>query len=917
MQESKTQLVIILICVLLAGLILSPKKPQWLDQLLDKPEIEKGIDLAGGAELRYRALWKKDFPGNKTAELQKIQHVLENRFRQSRGALLEPRITPAGDDQIILQMPGIDRDKLDDYKRLVTKIGHLELKEGASKEIYDVFNATGETPSGYDKYPPGEHRPDRGDYSWIRDWLLTKHEPVITGDEVSDARPEADPLRGKNWVVRFELNELGAKKFDEAAARLYNQTPKRGHIAIILDGTPISVPAVEAETFRGTGIISGGFTQESARELAIVLKSGSLPVPIGRILENGLPKPGEPEAENFVGPSLGQDSIQRGIWACAISLIGVALFMLIYYRAGGVIAVAGLVINLLFMLGLMALFHATLTLPGLAGLVLTIGMALDANILILERIREETERGKTVMQALESGYHRAFSTIMDSNLTTLVAAIVMYYFGTGAIQGFAVTLSLGILTTLVSVLWCCKVFQRVFVQNGTITRWKFAQLLKTPHIDFVKLALPAALISAALMIGSVAVFASRGESQFGIDLKGGSMVHFSFTIPQEIDQVRKAAAGIRVTVDGREVEKYPDAEIQTIAQAGQGWKSVSGIAMTKSLEFQLRTVSPDLDGLKKDLQEAFKGSLSHEPFEVLAEVPPNDRDFDGRGRGAGMYLYFRDSPDFSLEKIDAALADGLKDLLERDSTGRPFFSLTIEPDATPGLKKGLFIISRKDAARLIEAKEKIRSLGKAGKIPLTSDPFVASERVGASVAGELQNSAAWAMIWSWSLMIVYIAVRFQRFAFGVAAVIALIHDAVIAVGFTSLAGWLVPKSWGLSFEMNMNTVAAILTIIGYSINDTIVTFDRMRENFGLMKKESFREIINASVNQTLSRTILTAFTVWVTCIVLYFFTMTSGGGIASFAFPMLMGVIVGSYSTVYIAAPILIWWFRGRKPVAA
>jgi preprotein translocase SecF subunit len=189
--------------------------------------------------------------------------------------------------------------------------------------------------------------------------------------------------------------------------------------------------------------------------------------------------------------------------------------------------------------------------------------------------------------------------------------------------------------------------------------------------------------------------------------------------------------------------------------------------------------------------------------------------------------------------------------------------------------------------------------------------------VGASVAGELQNSAAWAMIWSWSLMIVYIAVRFQRFAFGVAAVIALIHDAVIAVGFTSLAGWLVPKSWGLSFEMNMNTVAAILTIIGYSINDTIVTFDRMRENFGLMKKESFREIINASVNQTLSRTILTAFTVWVTCIVLYFFTMTSGGGIASFAFPMLMGVIVGSYSTVYIAAPILIWWFRGRKPVAA
>ncbi|HTF56393.1 MAG TPA: protein translocase subunit SecF, partial [Planctomycetota bacterium] len=307
----------------------------------------------------------------------------------------------------------------------------------------------------------------------------------------------------------------------------------------------------------------------------------------------------------------------------------------------------------------------------------------------------------------------------------------------------------------------------------------------------------------------------------------------------------------------------------------------------------------------------------HEPFEILAEVPPNDRDFDGRGRGAGMYLYFRDSKDFALEKIDAALSDGLKDLLERDATGRPFFSLAIEPDSTPGLKRALFIISRKDAGRVIEVKEKIRTLGKAGKIPLTSDPFVASEKVHATVAAEMQNSAAWAMIWSWVFMIIYIVVRFQKFAFGMAAVLALIHDAILAVGFTSLAGWIVPKSWGLSFEMNMNTLAAVLTIIGYSVNDTIVTFDRMRENFGLMKKESFREIINASVNQTLSRTILTAFTVWVTCIVLYFFTMTSGGGIASFAFPMLMGVIVGSYSTVYIAAPILIWWFRGKKPITA
>jgi len=916
MQENKTQLIAVVVCVLLAGLILSPKKPSFLPEFIRTAEIEKGIDLAGGAELRYRALFKPEYQGNKAADLQKIQDVLENRFRSARGALLEPRITPAGDDQIILQMPGIDRDKLDDYKKLVTQIGKLQLKEVASEAIHKEYQITNVVPSGFEALPAKE--PMEG-----MNVVLVKADPVITGDDIKDAKPDIDMERGRSggvgWLIRFELHQLGSKKFDDAAYRLFNQTPK-GRIAIVIDGRVDSVPMVNAAKFNGHGVIQGGYNEEEARRLSIVLRSGSLPVEIGRIGEKGLHILKDPEAENFVGPSLGQDSIQRGILACVVSLIGVALFMLLYYRAGGIISVIGLLINLLFILALMAVFKATLTLPGIAGLVLTIGMALDANILVLERIREEMLRGKTAVQAAEAGYHRAFSTIMDSNLTTLVAAIVMYYFGTGAIQGFAVTLSLGILTTLVSVLWCCKVFQRALVQNGTIKTWSMAQMFKTPNVDFVRIARPAVIVSAVLMALSVFIFAQRGQAQFGIDLKGGSMVHFTFSTPQKIDEVRAAVASIRTKADGAEVEKYPDAEIQTVAAAGQGLKSVAGIAQKEAMEFQLRTVHDKLDELKSDLQDAFKGRLSHVPFEDVADLPPNDIDFDGRGRGAGLNIHFVAGPDFSLQKIDETIAAALKDVLENDPTGRPFFLLTPLANSPPGINKAQLIISKKDAGaanRMTEVKERIRTLGKSGKIPLSRDPFVASERVAPAIAGEMQNSAAWAMIWSWALMIVYVAFRFSRIAFGLAAVLALVHDAILAIGFTSLAGWIVPRSWGLSFEMNMNTVAAVLTIIGFSINDTIVTFDRIRENLGLMKKESFREIINLSVNQTLSRTILTAFTVWVTCLVLYFFTMTSGGGIASFAFPLLMGVIVGSYSTIYIAAPILIWWFRGKRPEAA
>ncbi len=922
MQDNKPQLIAVIVLCLVAGFIVAPadKVPKWPD-FLKTAKIEPGIDIAGGAELTYRVLFPASFKGDKKAECQKVTDVLENRFRAKQGVLQEPRFTVRGEDQVTLQMPGIDRDRLEDYKRLVTTIGRLELKEVASKEIHEQYNASGQVPAGFEAYRTERQEPER--YPWIKDYTIVHQESVITGEDIAHAQPEVNPesvMSGApSYVIHFELKPDGARKFDLAADRLYKQEPK-GKIAIIIDHTLKAAPAVQTDRFNGKGQITGNYDHDGASELAFILKSGSLPFGIGRLAPGGKQIDKEPEEENFVGPSLGQDSIQRGIWASLISALGVAIFMIAFYRLAGLISIIGLAINLLFLLAAMSIFGATLTLPGLAGLALTIGMAVDANILIYERIREEVARGRSAVQAFEAGYERAFTTIVDSNITTLIIGLVLYWFGTGPVKGFAVTMSLGILTTLVSVLWCSRVFLRLLVDGGTIRDWKMGSF-RLPTLDFVKPMRICLGVSTLMVVLCLFVFFSRGDKQYGTDFKGGTRMHFAFADEQTIDDVRKAISGISTVVDGKNVAKYSDAEIQIIAEAGQGLAAVSKIGNKTAREFQMRTASFDESGLRRDLQEVFKGKLSHEPFEELRDLPANDRAFGGRGQGpTGLLVHFR-AEKFDLAALDKALGERLKGVLEKDEAdGRPCYKLEERP-APAGAKEVLLTISRPDAdapdGRLMQVREVIRKLGKDGAVTISKDPFVSVEKIGPAVAGELRDATFWAMIWSWALMILYVAVRFNRVAYGVAAVLALVHDAIIALGFTSIVGWLVPETWGVSFEMNLNTLAAILTVIGYSVNDTIVIFDRIRENLGTMKKESFGEIINASINGTMSRTILTSFTVWLTCVILYVFTMTSGGGIASFAFPMLMGVFAGTYSTVYIAAPILMLWFKGNRPQSA
>jgi len=411
------------------------------------------------------------------------------------------------------------------------------------------------------------------------------------------------------------------------------------------------------------------------------------------------------------------------------------------------------------------------------------------------------------------------------------------------------------------------------------------------------------------------VFIARGEKNYGIDFKGGADVAFAMNKAQSIDAVRSTIHSIK-SAEG--TEKYADAEIQTVAEPGS--KSAAEVKRGTSRTFQMRTGNMNIDEIKKDIQEVFKDSLSHEPFEDEADkdIDPNPRKLDGQPEGKGFYMYVREEKANLAELRKKIGAIGtVRDICGLNSQSEANFVLEEVSGSPQGLKKLKFAPSKKvaeDQDKVSKLRDQIKS---ALEAELSSTPFLSSGKIGSAVATELRNSTFWAFVVSWAMMIVYVAVRFDSWRYGVAAVVALIHDALFALGFTAVAGAVIPKSWGLNFDMSLNTLAAILTVIGYSINDTIVVFDRIRENLHSDKKSTFAQLINNSVNETLSRTILTSFTVWLSAVVLYVFTATTGGGIADFSFPLIIGVIVGTYSSVYVASPLVLWWYGGHRPKTA
>lgn len=909
MRKERLALTLLMIVVLVCLFIVLPIPNKPLGDILPKGDkksgspIRLGIDLAGGIEVWYYVFDPTGKQKVGAKECQEVLEILRRRIIDAEG-LTEPKMNVAGDNKLVIQIAGTDRKGWEKYRELVEKQGILHFRAVSSKEVQMAWDPTKDPPSGHLRIKNEKPETSTNEPWMNREYILVKDEIIASGQDLVNPHAAYDTNRMK-WVINFTFKGDAAARFEQATKDL---KPLNGRIAILEDGKLLSMPVVEG-VIRDNGVIQGGFTEQSARALAQRLASGSLPFAVGKKIGDNNYDKGIPEFETVVGPTLGEDSIRRGVTACIVALCLVALFMIAYYRMGGFIAVISLVLNLVFIITAMVILGAVMTLPGFAALVLTVGMAVDANILILERVREEQKKGKTAVQAFEHATSRATVTIIDSNLTTLIIGLVLYFFGSGSVKGFAVTLNLGIIMTLISVLYCGGIITRFMLHNGIIEKFNMMELIKTPNVNFIKFLKPCAVISVIIVVGSLVLFFGNVDKSLGLDFSGGVECGFQVWEPEEIDAVRDKIKSVK-TAHG--TPKYADAEIQIMAE-GQGGQQLL-VGGTKSRGFKVRTKSAHLSELKDDIQTLFKDKMSFEPIAVLKQVPPED--IYGKPAGAGFVMFLKPE-NYKYDTVKDDIEKECGQLVSKTPEGRVRIKIIPEENPPKGLIKLKVLIAEDEKEKLRNIVSKVDDWFSkpASAIKLSDKPFLTESEIGPAAAKELFDTAMLALIISWVLIIAYVAVRFFfSFNFGLGAVVALVHDAIVSIGVMVACKLLIPESFGLDFSIGLGTMAAILTIVGYSVNDTIVIFDRIRENLVLNKKAAFADIINESVNQTLSRTILTAFTVWVAVVVLYVFTMTSSTGIATLTFPLLIGVVAGTYSTIYIASPLMLLLYGGKRP---
>ncbi len=609
----------------------------------------------------------------------------------------------------------------------------------------------------------------------------------LDGSVVTDANADFGQFSA-TANVNMRMNSEGSKVW----ARLTKENIGKC-IAIVLDDYVYSAPRVNNEITGGSSEITGNFTTQEAKDLANVLKSGKMPAPT-RIVQ-----------EDIVGPSLGQTAIENGMISFVIAFIIVLLYLLLYYGViPGLVADVALLANVFFMFGIMASFQSVLTLPGIAGIVLTIGMAIDANVLIYERTREELIAGKNLKKAITDGYKNALSAILDGNITTLLTGIVLFVFGTGPIKGFATTLIIGIITTLFTSMFITRlIFERIMAKdkmpNMQFTTNLTKNWFKNCNFDFIKSRKIGNIISGVIMTIAIVSLATRGMKQ-GIDFSGGHNYVIRFEQPVVIDDVRE--------------------ELSHVFEGSQ----VSVITM---------------------------GSSNQIRFSTNYAINNNSENID--------------------EEMESMLYE----------------SLQAQNLIAPEVTKQLFVegYSVKDGVYQAETNDE------------TSFGIQSSQKVGPTVADDIKVSAIWAILFSLIVMGLYILIRFRDIAFSIGTVVALIHDTLFIFGIYSLFSSVLP----FSLEIDQTFIAAILTIIGYSVNDTVVIFDRIREYNTLYPKRDKKSLFNSALNSTLGRTFSTSLSTMLTVLAMFIF---GGETIRGFLFAMLVGMASGIYSTLYIATPI-------------
>jgi len=690
-------------------------------------KINLGLDLQGGMQLLLEVEMDKVSKEDREDVTDRVAEIIRNRIDEF--GVREPVISTQGVDQVIVRLPG-----LTDRKRaieIVGKTAHLEFRLVSNDgELIEQAEA-GNIPEGYD------YKPLKGSPS--KELILVGKKAALTGEHLTTATVGFDQYGSA--IVQLTFDQDGAKIFDKVTFQNIGS-----RLAIVLDGQIHSAPVIRDRIPSGDAQITGSFTADQASDLALVLRAGALPAPV-RIIE-----------ERTVGPSLGRDSIKKGVRAGLLGLVLVVLFMAGYYLLCGAIAIAGLFIYILFVVGALAAFSATLTLPGIGGFILAIGMAVDANVLIFERIREEFKTGKGARAAVSSGYHKAFSAIWDANITTLITSLILFAFGTGPVQGFAATLSIGIVASMFTALVVTRLIFDFLTRRNANLNLRMFEFIKTPHIPFLKGRFWAYGFSVVALSVGIMAFAFRGTGNFGVEFTGGTFVQIAFSEQVDISDFRAA-------LDEVEAKSY----------------ALQSFGSQKDNQFVVKVAGDNT-----------------QPIE-----------------SAAMQL------------------------------GTPFQILKVD-------------------------------------------------QVGPSVSNLLRKKALWAVAWACLGILIYIGWRFE-FKFAMAAVIALLHDVIFTSGIYAMSGR----------EINLPIIAAILTILGYSVNDTIVTFDRVRDNLKSMRRKPFAEIVSTSINQTLSRTILTTITTLLAAGSLFLF---GGSGINDFAFTLLVGFTVGIYSTIFVATALVVDW---------
>ena len=858
-----------------------------------------------------------------------------------------------------------------------------------------------------------------------------EEEQNVEGKHLSQVQSTTDK-RGRA-AVSFSTSADGSSKMG-MLTRMNIDRP----MGIVLDGQLHSAPNINSAIF-SNGVIEGDFTQEEVNELIINLESGKLDVALNK----------SPISRDFIESTLGQELKNKGIWAIGCSLLLVLVFMLLYYRFAGIVATIALLLNLILILALVMAINQPLTLTGLAGLVLTVGMSVDANVLIFERIREELDRGAALRMAIRNGFDKATTTIVDANVTTLITAIVLYVIGTEQIKGFSVTLILGILMSMFTAIFVARLIFDICERKRWLTKLNMTRILERKKWSFLNKVGITGLASAALIIAGLIGMYSLGAKILNHDLRGGSTVRMVFNEEQSKEAIVDKLASQEFTHDGEEVEftvsalgedkrvfkvdsnlpawegpehgeefkqlpellqdqfdgqlKLHHVEIQGV-NLGDASGASLGLNRNKfSIPFNFANLTagalgivtyqdtPVVEAVESAVEEAVGGAVeaavqetpatpaaveasaveapaaqtespakpttnntptvvapsTQTPIDTTSELPaggveatPGVESTPNTGStGSGSTIGSpQDSSGGDFQSGDTAQSNGpITNLRSGEKrvtrsmkvtpaiSGKSLQALIVEASeaASLGLEPAQVIVESKDtledespmstiseswdvSMEVSNESEADRILTVWGKKFNQQPYFPTTSKVGGQIAGQTQLQALAAVIASLLGIIAYVWIRFQNVAFGLAAVIALIHDVLIVLGAIALSHWLAGALGILGvdkFKISLEIVAALLTVIGYSLNDTIVVFDRIREVRG-KRTEITAEMINSSISQTLSRTILTSVTTFIVVFILYWF---GGEAIHGFAFALVIGVIVGTYSSIFVASPALLW----------